>query len=448
MKKVLIANRGEIAVRIIRTLREMGLGSVAVYSTADRDSLHVTMADEAICIGPPKSSDSYLDIDRMLQAAEVSDADAIHPGYGFLSETPGFAQRCEEAGIIFVGPDSAIMKKMGDKAEARRTVKAAGIPVIPGSEGVVESIDEVKEVAEAIGFPIVIKAVSGGGGKGMRFVHDEQYLEKQYKDARKEAKNAFGDDRIYVEKYIPKARHIEVQIIGDGKGDAVHLFERDCSIQRNNQKLIEEAPAAVLTDATRADITERTAAAIGKLGYAGAGTVEYLYVEEEDAFYFMEMNTRVQVEHTISEMITGIDIIRLQLEVALSGRFNIRQEDIEMNGFAIECRINAENPAKNFMPSPGNIDRLHFGLGNGVRIDTHVFRGYQIPPDYDSMIAKIIAHAPDREKAIRKMRHVLGETVISPIDTTLDFQHYLMNHPKYIDNTVDIKFLERNGIIE
>ena len=448
MRKVLIANRGEIAVRIVRTLREMGLGSVAVYSTADRDSLHVTMADEAICIGPPKSSDSYLDIDRMLQAAEVSGADAIHPGYGFLSETPEFVRRCEEADIIFVGPDSAIMKKMGDKAEARRTVKAAGIPVIPGSEGVVESIGKVKEVAADIGFPIVIKAVSGGGGKGMRFVHDEQSLEKQYKDARKEAKNAFGDDRIYVEKYIPKARHIEVQVIGDGKGDAVHLFERDCSIQRNNQKLIEEAPAAVLTDETRADITERTAAAIGRLEYAGAGTVEYLYVEEENAFYFMEMNTRVQVEHTISEMITGVDIIRLQLEVALFGQFNIRQEDIEMNGFAIECRINAENPAENFMPSPGSIDRLHFGLGNGVRVDTHVFRGYQIPPNYDSMIAKIIAHAPDREKTIRKMQQVLGETVISPIDTTLDFQHYLMNHPKYINNTVDIKFLEKNEIIE
>ncbi|HIW11559.1 MAG TPA: acetyl-CoA carboxylase biotin carboxylase subunit [Candidatus Salinicoccus stercoripullorum] len=448
MKKVLIANRGEIAVRIIRTLREMDLGSVAVYSTADRDSLHVTMADEAICIGPPKSSDSYLDIDRILQAAEASGADAIHPGYGFLSETPEFARRCEEAGIIFVGPDSSIMKKMGDKAEARQTVKAAGIPVIPGSEGVVESIDEVKEVAEDIGFPIVIKAVFGGGGKGMRFVHDEQTLEKQYKNARKEAKNAFGDDRIYVEKYIPKARHIEVQVVGDGNGDAVHLFERDCSIQRNNQKLIEEAPAGVLTDATRADITERTAAAIGRLGYAGAGTVEYLYVEEEDAFYFMEMNTRVQVEHTVSEMITGIDIIRLQLEVALFNRFTIRQEDIEMNGFAIECRINAENPAENFMPAPGDIDRLHFGLGNGVRIDTHVFAGCRIPPDYDSMIAKIIAHAPDREKAISKMRHVLEETVISPIDTTLDFQHYLMNHPKYRDNNVDIKFLERNGIIE
>lgn len=448
MKKVLIANRGEIAVRIIRTLKEMDVRSVAVYSTADRGSLHVTMADEAICIGPPKSSESYLDIDRILQAAEAAGAYAIHPGYGFLSETPEFARRCEAAGIIFIGPGSEIMKRMGDKAEARKTMKEAGVPVIPGSKGVVDSFDAVREVAEEIGFPIVIKAVSGGGGKGMRFVEREETLEKQYKEAKKEAKNAFNDDRIYVEKYIPKARHIEVQVIGDGRGGAVHLFERDCSIQRKNQKLIEEAPAAVLSDASRKDITEKTAAAIGKLAYAGAGTVEYLYVEEEDAFYFIEMNTRIQVEHTISEMITGVDIIRLQVEVALFDTFSIRQEDIEINGFAVECRINAENPAKGFMPAPGEIERLHFGLGNGVRVDTHVFAGYHIPPNYDSMIAKIIAHAGDRAAAIKKMRHVLGETVISPIDTTLDFQHYLMNHPKYIDNAVDIKFLERNGIIE
>ncbi len=448
MKKVLIANRGEIAVRIIRTLKEMDIPSVAVYSTADRDSLHVTMADEAICIGPAKSSDSYLDIDRILQASEVTGAEAIHPGYGFLSETPEFARRCEAAGIIFIGPSSGLMQKMGDKAEARKTMKEAGVPVIPGSKDVVDSFEGVKEVAGDIGFPIVIKAVSGGGGKGMRFVQEAEHLEKQYKAAKKEAKNAFNDDRIYVEKYIPKARHIEVQVVGDGKGNAVHLFERDCSIQRNNQKLIEEAPAAILSADSRKDITEKTAAAIGKLKYAGAGTVEYLYVEEEDAFYFIEMNTRVQVEHTVSEMITGLDIIRLQVEVALFDTLNIRQEDIEINGFAIECRINAENPAKGFMPSPGTIDRLHFGMGHGVRVDTHVFSGYGIPPNYDSMIAKIIAHSADRETAIKKMRHVLEETVISPIDTTLDFQHYLMNHPKYVDNIVDIKFLERNEIIE
>lgn len=448
MKKVLIANRGEIAVRIMRTLKEMEIRSVAVYSTADRGSLHVSMADEAICIGPAKSSGSYLDIDRILGAAEAAGADAIHPGYGFLSETPEFARRCEAADVIFIGPNSEIMKRMGDKAEARQTMKEAGVPVIPGSKGVVESFDAVQGVAEEIGFPIVIKAVSGGGGKGMRFVEAPEHLEKQYKAAKKEAKNAFNDDRVYVEKYISEARHIEVQVVGDGKGDAVHLFERDCSIQRNNQKLIEEAPAAILSDGSRKDITKRTAAAIGKLNYAGAGTVEYLYVEAEDAFYFIEMNTRVQVEHTVSEMITGVDIIRLQIEVALFDEFNIRQEDIEINGFAIECRINAENPSKGFMPAPGKIDLLHFGMGNGVRIDTHVFAGYHIPPNYDSMIAKIIVHSKGRETAIKKMRHVLEETVITPIETTLDFQHYLMNHPKYIDNTVDIKFLERNEIIK
>lgn len=448
MKKVLIANRGEIAVRIIRTLKEMEIPSVAIYSTADTGSLHVTMADEAICIGPAKSSESYLDIDRILAATEAVGADAIHPGYGFLSETPEFARRCEEAGIIFIGPNSGIMKRMGDKAEARKTMKEAGVPVIPGSKGVVDNFEDVREVAAEIGFPIVIKAVSGGGGKGMRFVGEQETLEKQYKEAKKEAKNAFNDDRVYVEKYISKARHIEVQIVGDGKGNAVHLFERDCSIQRKNQKLIEEAPAAILSDASRKDITEKTAAAIGKLEYAGAGTVEYLYVEEEDAFYFIEMNTRVQVEHTVSEQITGVDIIRLQIEVALFDEFNIRQEDIEINGFAIECRINAENPSKGFMPAPGKVDLLHFGLGQGVRVDTHVFTGYHIPPNYDSMIAKIIAHSVDRDRAIKKMRHVLEETVISPIETTLDFQHYLMNHPKYIDNLVDIKFLERNEIIE
>lgn len=448
MKKVLIANRGEIAVRIIRTLKEMEIPSVAIYSTADTGSLHVTMADEAICIGPAKSSESYLDIDRILAAAEAVGADAIHPGYGFLSETPEFARRCEEAEIIFIGPNSGIMKRMGDKAEARKTMKEAGVPVIPGSKGVVDSFEDVREVSAEIGFPIVIKAVSGGGGKGMRFVEEQETLEKQYKEAKKEAKNAFNDDRVYVEKYISKARHIEVQIVGDGKGNAVHLFERDCSIQRKNQKLIEEAPAAILSDASRKDITEKTAAAIGKLEYAGAGTVEYLYVEEEDAFYFIEMNTRVQVEHTVSEQITGVDIIRLQIEVALFDEFNIRQKDIEINGFAIECRINAENPSKGFMPAPGKVDLLHFGLGQGIRVDTHVFTGYHIPPNYDSMIAKIITHSVDRDRAIKKMRHVLEETVISPIETTLDFQHYLMNHPKYIDNLVDIKFLERNEIIE
>ncbi|WP_020007952.1 acetyl-CoA carboxylase biotin carboxylase subunit [Salinicoccus albus] len=448
MKKVLIANRGEIAVRIIRTLKEMHIASVAVYSVADRGSLHVMMADEAICIGPAVSTGSYLNIGSILAAVETSGADAVHPGYGFLSETPEFARRCEEAGIKFIGPSSEMMKKMGDKAEARKTMKAADVPVIPGSDGAVTDFDGVKNTVEEIGYPLVIKAVSGGGGKGMRFVGQADDLQKQYKDARQEAKNAFGDDRVYVEKFIPKARHIEVQVVGDGQGNAVHLYERDCSIQRKNQKLIEEAPASVLSSESRKYITERTSKAVAELGYEGAGTVEYLYVEAEDAFYFIEMNARIQVEHTISEAITGVDIIRLQLAVAQANQFDITQADIQINGCALETRINAENPAKGFMPSPGRIEDVHFGLGRGVRVDTHIYPGYHIPPNYDSMIGKIITHAASRQEAIDKMRHVLAETVIAPVDTNLDFQHYLMNHPNYVDNIIDIKFLERNKIIE
>lgn len=448
MKKVLIANRGEIAVRIIRTLREMGIRSVAVYSVADKESLHVSLADEAYCIGPAKSSESYLNIDSILAAAEICNADAVHPGYGFLSEMPEFARRCEENDIIFIGPTSELMNKMGDKAEARKTMKNAGVPVIPGSDGVADSLEEVKNVIEEIGYPVVIKAVSGGGGKGMRFVHDEESLGKSYKEAKKEAKNAFNDDRIYIEKYIPKARHIEVQVVGDGNGGAVHLYERDCSIQRNSQKLVEEAPAHILTDDSRKFITETTRDAIAKLNYGGAGTVEYLYVEEEDEFYFMEMNARVQVEHTVTEEITGVDIVRLQVEVALFNELNVGQEDIAINGFAIETRINAEDPGKNFMPAPGRIDMLHFALGRNVRVDTAVYPGYSIPPNYDSMIAKVIVIGRDRDEAINKMTHVLDETVIGPLATNLDFQYYLMQHPNYINNVVDIKFLTRNKIIE
>ncbi|TVT27713.1 acetyl-CoA carboxylase biotin carboxylase subunit [Salinicoccus cyprini] len=448
VKKVLIANRGEIAVRIIRTLKEMGLHSVAVYSTADQDSLHVALADESICIGPAKSSDSYLDIEAIAAAIEVSGADAVHPGYGFLSESETFARRMEEIGVTFIGPTADTISRMGDKAMARQTMKEAGVPVIPGSDGVIDSFEEVESVAEDVGYPLVIKAVSGGGGKGMRFVHEASELEKQFKDARKEAKNAFGDDRIYIEKFIERARHIEVQVVGDGNGSAIHLYERDCSIQRNNQKLIEEAPAAILDDASRKEITERTAEAVAKLGYRGAGTVEYLYVESEDAFYFIEMNTRIQVEHTISEEITGIDIVRLQLEVAGEGALTLTQDEVSINGFAIECRINAENPADNFMPAPGPIDTLHFGMGQGVRIDSHIYPSYAVPPHYDSMIAKIIVHGVSRKAAIRKMMHVLDETVIGPVETNLDFQSYLMNHPNYQDNNVDIKFLQNNHIID
>ncbi len=448
MKKVLIANRGEIAVRIIRTLKEMNITSVAVYSSGDRDSLHVALADEAYCIGGPKSAESYLNIDNILQAALMAKADAVHPGYGFLSETPEFAKRTEELGLIFIGPAPETMEKMGDKSMARQTMEEAGVPVIPGSDGIVKSKDEVKKLAGEITYPIVIKAVSGGGGKGMRFAHSDEDVDKLYDEAKKEAKSSFNDDRLYIEKYIPKARHIEIQVIGDGKGDAIHLFERDCSIQRNNQKLLEEAPATILSESERADITETTREAIARLNYRGAGTIEYLYVAAEKRFYFIEMNTRVQVEHTVSEEVTGIDIIKAQINVAFNNDIGITQDEVKLSGHAIEARINAEDPDNRFMPSPGKIDKVHFGLGRNVRVDTHIYNGYSIPPYYDSMIAKIIVKADNRKDALFKLKLVLGETVIEPIKTNLDFQHYLTGHPKVLENDYDIKFIHTENIIE
>lgn len=448
MKKVLIANRGEIAVRIIRTLKEMNIASVAVYSSGDRDSLHVALADEAYCIGGPKSADSYLNIDNILQAALIAKADAVHPGYGFLSETPEFAKRTETLGMIFIGPSPETIEKMGDKSMARQTMKKSGVPVIPGSDGIVKSKDEVKKLAEEITYPIVIKAVSGGGGKGMRFAHSDEDVDKLYEEAKKEAKSSFNDDRLYIEKYIPKARHIEIQVIGDGKGGAIHLFERDCSIQRNNQKLLEEAPATILSDSERADITEKTRQAIARLNYRGAGTIEYLYVAEEKRFYFIEMNTRVQVEHTVSEEVTGIDIIRAQINVAFNNDIGITQDEVKLSGHAIEARINAEDPDNRFMPSPGKIGKVHFGLGRNVRVDTHIYNGYAILPYYDSMIAKIIVKADNRKDALFKLKLVIGETVIEPIKTNLDFQYYLAGHPKVLENDYDIKFLHTENIIE
>lgn len=448
MKKVLIANRGEIAVRIIRTLKEMNIASVAVYSSGDKDSLHVALADEAYCIGGPKSSDSYLNIDNILQAALMSKADVVHPGYGFLSETPEFAERTEALGLIFIGPSAETMAKMGNKSMARQTMEKAGVPVIPGSDGIVESKDEVKKLAAEISYPIVIKAVSGGGGKGMRFAHSDEDVDKLYDEAKKEAKTSFNDDRLYIEKYIPKARHIEIQVIGDGKGGAVHLFERDCTIQRNNQKLLEEAPAVILSDKERTDITETTRQAVAKLNYRGAGTIEYLYVAAEKRFYFIEMNTRVQVEHTVSEEVTGRDIIRAQINVAFNSEIGFTQKDVKLTGHAIEARLNAEDPENRFMPSPGKIEKLHFGQGRNVRIDTHIYHGYSIPPYYDSMIAKVIVKADNREDALYKLKLVLGETVIEPVKTNLDFQYYLLGHPKVSANDYDIKFIHTENIIE
>lgn len=447
MKKVLIANRGEIAVRIIRTLKENQMRSIAIYSEADRNSLHVALADEAYCIGPASSQESYLNIDRILTAAKISRADAIHPGYGFLAESPKFAERCEEEGIIFIGPTAETMRKMGDKAEAKKTVEAIGLPVVPGSQGVIASIDEAWEVVEEIGIPFVFKAVAGGGGKGLRLVDTSEGLEKAYLDAKKEADAAFDDDRLYMEKYIDYARHIEVQLLGDGKGNSLHLYERDCSIQRNNQKLIEESPAQVLTEENRQYITTLSAKVMQEINYRGAATIEFLYIESEAQFYFMEMNTRIQVEHPVTEMITGVCIVTEQLKVAFDQCLSIKQEDIKRQGFAIEVRINAENPSQNFRPAPGEIKQLQFGLGHSVRVDSHLYLGYKIPSYYDSMIAKIIVFGNTRQIAIERMKRVLDETIIGPIDTNLDFQRFILDHPAYQANQLDNKFLERYKII-
>lgn len=447
MTKVLVANRGEIAVRIIRTLKEKNIKSVAIYSTADKDSLHVALADESYCIGPASSTESYLDIDKVLMVAKLSEADAIHPGYGFLAENEEFVKRCQNEGFKFIGPSGRLISLMGNKAKARDTVGANGLPVIPGSEGPVKSGADGLKIARKIGFPVVVKAVSGGGGKGMRLIREEKEFQRLFSEARQEARSSFNDSRVYVERYIPNARHIEVQILGDGKGQAIHLFERDCSIQNNNQKLIEEAPATILDEKTRKYITELTAEVMGKLQYESAGTVEYLYVEEEKKFYFMEMNTRIQVEHTITESITGVNIVEQQLEVAFNGHLTVKQEDIEINGVAIEVRINAQDPKNQFMPSPGKIEKLHFSQGHNIRIDTHIYNGYTISPHYDAMIAKIITHGETRKSAIAKMRRVLNETVIGPMPNNIDFQAFIMDHPNYQANHFNIHFLKTNHLI-
>lgn len=447
MTKVLVANRGEIAVRIIRTLKEKNIKSVAIYSTADKDSLHVALADESYCIGPALSAESYLNIEKILAAAKMSKADAIHPGYGFLAENEEFVKRCQEEGFKFIGPSGKLISLMGNKARARDTVGKNGLPIIPGSKGPVKSIKEGFEVAKEIGYPLVVKAVSGGGGKGMRLVKNEHEFSRLFSEARHEAKSSFNDSRVYIEKFIPDARHIEVQILGDGKGHAIHLYERDCSIQNHNQKIIEEAPAVILDEQTRNYINQLTAEVMGKLNYESAGTVEYLYVEKEKKFYFMEMNTRIQVEHTISEVITGVDIVEQQLEVAFNNKLSVKQEDVKINGVAIEVRINAEDSRNNFLPSPGKIEQLHFSQGHNVRIDTHIYNGFNISPHYDAMIAKVITHGKDRPSAIAKMKRVLDETVISPILTNIDFQAFIMNHKNYLENEINIHFLENNGLI-
>ena len=438
-KKILIANRGEIAMRLIRTCKEMGIKTVAVYSTADQESLHVRFADEAVCIGPPPSSDSYLKMANIMAAAEICNADAIHPGYGFLSENAKFSKICKEHGIKFIGASEEMIEQMGDKATAKATMKAAGVPTIPGSEGILESFDQAKKIAKKTGYPVMLKATAGGGGKGMRAVWKEKDLQKAWESARQEASASVGNDGMYMEKLIEEPRHIEIQIVGDSKGKACHLSERDCSVQRRHQKLTEETPSPFMTPELRKNMGAAAVKAAEYIKYEGAGTVEFL-VDKHRNFYFMEMNTRIQVEHPITEQVINFDLIREQILVAAG--VEISGENYLPRMHSIECRINAEDPFNDFRPSPGKISTLHFPGGHGVRMDTHVYGGYIIPPHYDSMIAKLITTAQTREEAINKMRRALDEFVIEGIKTTIPFHRKLMDHPDYISGNYTTKFME------
>lgn len=438
-KKVLIANRGEIALRVIRTCKEMGIKTVAVYSTADSESLHVKFADEAVCIGPPPSNESYLKMSNIIAAAEITNADAIHPGYGFLSENAKFSNLCAEHGIKFIGATGDMIDKMGDKASAKATMIAAGVPCIPGSEGIIEDFDECEKLAHEFGFPVMLKATAGGGGKGMRAVWKDEDLQDAWDSARQEAKAAFGNDGMYLEKLIEEPRHIEIQIVGDSYGKACHLSERDCSVQRRHQKLTEETPSPFMTDELRLAMGDAAVKASEYIKYEGAGTVEFL-VDKHRNFYFMEMNTRIQVEHPITEQVINFDLIREQILVAAGVPVSGKNYLPKMH--SIECRINAEDPYNNFRPAPGKITTFHAPGGHGVRIDTHVYAGYSIPPNYDSMIAKLIVTAQTREEAINKMKRALDEFVIEGVKTTIPFHRQLMVHPDYISGNYTTKFME------
>lgn len=441
-KKVLIANRGEIAVRIIRACREIGIRAVAVYSTADRDSLHAQIADEAICIGPAATKDSYLNMNVIIQAALNAGADAIHPGFGFLSENADFARLCEENGITFIGPSYKSIEMLGDKAAAKETMAAAGVPVIPGSKGAVSSVEEAKEVAAKAGYPVLVKASAGGGGRGIRRADSEEELESQMIIAQQEAKNFFGDDSVYIEKLLINPHHVEIQIIADKHGNYIHLCERDCSMQRRNQKVLEECPSPIVSPELRAKMGSAAVTAAKQSGYYNAGTIEFLVDENRD-FYFMEMNTRIQVEHPITEEVTGFDLVKAQIEIAAGMPLDVKQEDIVIRGHAIECRINAENPDLNFRPSPGTITALYMPGGPGIRIDGAVYQGYTITPFYDSMISKLIAHGSTREDAINKMRWALSEFIVKGVDTNIDFQLEIIRQPEFRDGNYDNGFLNR-----
>jgi len=438
-KKILIANRGEIALRVIRTCKEMGISTVAVYSTADKDSLHVRFADEAVCIGPPQGKDSYLNIPNIISAAEITNADAIHPGYGFLSENAEFSKVCGEYNIKFIGAAPEMISRMGDKATAKATMKEAGVPVIPGSDGLLESIEEGLKLSNEMGYPVILKATAGGGGKGMRIVKDDTGFKKAWDDARQEASASFGNAGLYLEKFVEEPRHVEVQIVGDKTGKACHLSERDCSIQRRHQKLVEETPCPVMTDELREKMGEAAIKGAEAVGYEGAGTIEFL-LDKHNNFYFMEMNTRIQVEHPITEEVTDFDLIKEQIKVA-AGQ-TISGQNYMPHLYAMECRINAEDPANGFRPSPGKITNLHLPGGHGVRVDSHVYAGYVIPPFYDSMIAKLIVSGQSREEVIVRMKRALEEFVIEGVKTTIPFHIKLMDDKQFQSGKFTTKFLE------
>lgn len=441
--KILIANRGEIAVRIIRACREMGIKTVAVFSEPDREALHAQLADEAVCIGSAKAADSYNNMNNIITAAVEKKVQAIHPGFGFLSENSTFAAMCEECNIKFIGPNPSVIDAMGNKSNAREMMLKAGVPVIPGSDGVVENVEQAYEVADKLGYPVMVKASAGGGGKGIRIVREKEELAKAYESAKSETKAAFGDDAMYMEKVIEDARHIEVQILGDHFGNVIHLGERDCSLQRKNQKVLEEAPSPAISSKLREEMCAAAVRAAKAVGYQSAGTIEFLY-DKSDKFYFMEMNTRVQVEHPVTEMITGVDIIKEQIRIAEGTELSLKQKDIKISGHAIECRINAENPDKGFAPCPGLIDYLLLPAGGlGIRVDTAVYEGYEIPPYYDSMIAKVIVHGKDRKEAIEKMRRALYEFIIDGIDTNIEFQNRILKQKEYLAGEFDTSFLEK-----
>lgn len=445
IQKVLIANRGEIAVRIIRACRELGISTVAVYSEPDRDSLHVRLADEAYCIGPMPAKDSYLNFTNIMSVATLTDCDAIHPGYGFLAENADFAEICESCNITFIGPSPDAITRMGDKAVAKETMKLAGVPIIPGSDGLVGDIEEAVMLGRDMGYPIIVKATAGGGGKGIRIAEDEASLVKQITAAQQEAQKAFGNAGVYLEKFLTGMKHVEIQIIADNHGNVVHLGERDCSVQRRRQKLIEEAPCSVLTPEVRDAMGQAAVRAAQAVNYSGAGTLEFL-LGPDGQFYFMEMNTRIQVEHPVTEMVTGVDLIKEMISVAEGNPLSFTQEDIVINGWSIECRINAEDPERNFMPSPGKIGFYLPPGGLGVRVDSAAYPGYTISPFYDSMIAKLIVWAPTRYEAIAKMKRALSEFAVEGIHTTIPFHQRLLEHPVFLDGNFDIKFLEEYEI--